>query len=103
MNSHIDWNSINIIIINNFNNKYFIKLWQESCKCNAFYTDYNFISYNVIKKLIKRWRQKHVLFVFIIYIYKITDDLDKRYDISSNKTFSISSSSITNTKTTKII
>ena len=41
--------------------------------------------------------------MFIIYIYKIADDSDKRYNISFNKTFFISSSFITNTKTIKII
>ena len=43
-----------------------------------------------------------MLFIFIIYVYKITDNSDKRYNISFNKTFSMSSSSITNTKTIKI-
>ena len=44
-----------------------------------------------------------MLSTFIIYVYKITDNSDKRYNISSNKTFFVSSSSITNTKTIKIM
>ena len=37
-----------------------------------------------------------------MYVHKIVDNLDKRYNNSSNKTFSVSSSSITNIKTIKI-
>ena len=45
-----------------------------------------------------------MLFIFIIHVYKITNNnLDKRYNISSNKTFSVSFSSITNIKTIKIM
>ena len=38
-----------------------------------------------------------------MHVHKIADDLDKRYNNSSNKMFSVSSSSITNIKTIKII
>ena len=81
-----------IIITDKNNNEHFIKSWSESYKCDAPHADYEFVSYNFIKKLTQSSCKKHTLSMFIMHVYKISDK-----NKSSDK------SSISSTTTTSFI
>ena len=88
-----------IIITDKNNDKHVIKSWSESHKCNASYADYEFVSYNFIKKLIWDSYKKHTLSVFVMHVYKIFNknkSSDKSQISTTTSSFTISSSADVN-------
>ena len=74
VNSQINWTTMCIIIIKKNDDEHSIKSWSESCKCNASYANYEFVNYNFIKKFTWGNHKKHTLSVFIMHVYKISDE-----------------------------
>ena len=81
---------MHIIITDKNNNEHSIKSWSESYKCDASYADYEFVSYNFIKKLTQSSCKKYTLSAFIMHICKISDKIK-----SSDKSLISSTTTIT--------
>ena len=67
---------MHIVITNKDSDKHSIRSRSEPHKCDTSYADYEFISYNFIKKLTWDSHKKHALSVFIIHIHKISDKMN---------------------------
>ena len=86
---------MHIIIVNKDSDKHFIRSWSEPCKCDTPHADYEFVSYNFIKKLTWGSYKKHTPSVFIMYVHKISDEnesSDKSQISTPTTSFTISSS-----------
>ena len=80
-----------------------IRSWSEPHKCDTPHADYEFVSYNFIKKFTWDSCKKHALSAFIMHIHKISDKIESsdKSSISSTTTttsFTISSSADTKTE-----
>ena len=91
-----------IIITDKNDDKHSIRSWSESCKCNTPHADYEFVSYNFIKKLTWDSHKKHTPSVFVMHVHKISnknESSDKSLISSTTTTTSSTISSSTDTKT----
>ena len=95
MNSQIDWITMHIIIADKNDDEHSIRSWSESHKCDAPHVNYEFVSYNFIKKFTQSSHKKHTPPVFIIHVHKISDKnkSSNESQISTPTTSSIISSS----------
>ena len=84
-----------IIITDKDCDEHSIKSWSEPCICDTFYADYEFVSYNFIKKLTKSSYKKHTPSAFIMHVCKISDKNESfnKFQISTPTTPSTISSS----------
>ena len=92
---------MHIIITDKNNDEHSIKSWSEPCKCDTSHADYEFVSYNFIKKLTQSSCKKYTPPVFIIHVHKISDENESfnESQISTPITsFTISSSADTKTE-----
>ena len=91
VNPQIDWITMCIIITDKNDDEHSIRSWSEPHKCDTPYADYEFVSYNFIKKLTQSSCKKHTPPVFIMHVHKISD---------KNKPFNKSQISTTTTPST---
>ena len=73
VNPQIDWITMCIIITDKNDDEHSIRSWSESHKCDTPHADYEFVSYNFIKKLTWGSHKKHTLSAFIMHVHKIYD------------------------------
>ena len=92
---------MHIIITNKNDNEHSIRSWLESHKCDTSHADYEFVSYNFIKKLTWGSHKKHALSVFVMHIHKISDK-NKSSDEFSISFTTTTSSTISFSADTKI-
>ena len=90
-----------IIITDKNDDEHSIKSWSESHKCDTSHADYEFISYNFIKKLTQSSCKKHTLSVFIMHVCKISDknESSDKFSVSFITTTSFTISSSADVKT----
>ena len=82
---------MHIIITDKDDDKHSIRSWSEPHKCDTSHADYEFISYNFIKKLTQSSYKKHAPPVFIMHIHKISN----KNESSDESHFSTTTTSLT--------
>ena len=81
---------MHIIITDKNSDEHSIRSWSESCKCNTPHANYEFVSYNFIKKLTQSSYKKHTLSAFVMHVYKISD---KNKSFNKSQIFTTTNSS----------
>ena len=93
---------MHIIIADKDGDEHSIRPWPEPHKCNAPHADYEFVSYNFIKKLTQSSHKKHAPPAFIMHIHKISDKIESSDKSPIPSTTTTTSSTISSSADMKI-